>query len=113
MPAVQLNTRIDAQVKEQGDAVLLRSGYTPSQAVRSLWSFVIEHQDVPSFMKNADEVKGGVDGSRALAMEGFGLAMRLAEEKGLPFSVESAPDFETLEDEMYDEMFDEYEVSHV
>lgn len=41
----QMNTRIDAGLKEAGDAVLASLGYTPSVAVRGLWRFVVEHQD--------------------------------------------------------------------
>ena len=41
----QMNTRIDASLKEAGDAVLARMGYSPSAAVRGLWQFVVDHQD--------------------------------------------------------------------
>lgn len=41
----QMNTRIDATLKEAGDAVLARLGYSPSAAVRGLWQFVVDHQD--------------------------------------------------------------------
>ena len=41
----QMNTRIDMALKEAGDAVLARLGYSPSAAVRGLWQFVVDHQD--------------------------------------------------------------------
>ena len=41
----QMNTRIDAALKEAGDAVLARLGYSPSAAVRGLWRFVVDHQE--------------------------------------------------------------------
>lgn len=41
----QMNTRIDASLKEAGDAVLARLGYSPSAAVRGFWQFVVDHQD--------------------------------------------------------------------
>ena len=41
----QMNTRMDAALKEAGDAVLARLGYSPSAAVRGLWQFVVDHQD--------------------------------------------------------------------
>lgn len=41
----QMNTRIDAALKEAGDAVLARLGYSPSAAVRGFWQFVVDHQD--------------------------------------------------------------------
>lgn len=34
---VQMNVRMDRQLKEAGDAVLAHIGMTPSQAVRELW----------------------------------------------------------------------------
>ena len=36
---VQMNTRIDDQVKSAGDAAFAEAGYTPSQVVRAVWSF--------------------------------------------------------------------------
>ena len=33
----QFNTRLERSLKQAGDAVLKRAGYTPSQAVRALW----------------------------------------------------------------------------
>ena len=41
----QMNTRIDPALKEAGDVVLARLGYSPSAAVRGLWRFVVDHQD--------------------------------------------------------------------
>ena len=41
----QMNTRIDAPLKEAGDAVLARLGCSPSAAVRGLWQFIVDHQD--------------------------------------------------------------------
>ncbi len=35
---VQMNTRISRSLKERGDAALERAGYSPSQAVRKLWT---------------------------------------------------------------------------
>lgn len=35
--AVQMNVRIDRELKREGDAALAAAGYTPSQAVRALW----------------------------------------------------------------------------
>lgn len=41
----QMNTRIDMALREAGDAVLARLGYSPSAAVRGLWQFMVDHQD--------------------------------------------------------------------
>lgn len=47
---VQLNTRIDPMLKAGGDAVLTRNGLGPSDAIRALWVYLVEHQALPGFM---------------------------------------------------------------
>ena len=47
MSMAQMNTRIDAEVKERGDAVLAQAGYSSSQAVRAIWSFAASHAHEP------------------------------------------------------------------
>ena len=47
MQAVQMNTRLDAGLKREGDSVLADLGFTPSQAVRALWRFVVDHRERP------------------------------------------------------------------
>lgn len=37
LDTTQFNTRLERSLKQAGDAVLKRAGYTPSQAVRALW----------------------------------------------------------------------------
>ena len=50
---VQMNTRIPADLKEQGDRALERAGYTPSQAVRALWELAAQHMYEPSAVRRA------------------------------------------------------------
>ena len=45
---VQMNVRIDRQLKEAGDAVLAHLGMTPSQAVRALWEYLVVNGCMPS-----------------------------------------------------------------
>lgn len=45
---VQMNVRIDRQLKEAGDAVLAHIGMTPSQAVRALWEYLVINERMPS-----------------------------------------------------------------
>ena len=55
---VQMNTRLPADLKEQGDRALRRAGYTPSQAVRALWEMAARHEYEPRVVRNAlDERK--------------------------------------------------------
>lgn len=39
MAAVQMNVRMDSELKRTGDAVLEMAGFTPTEAVRELWGF--------------------------------------------------------------------------
>lgn len=58
MASMQMNLRIDEQVKQLGDAVLLEAGYSPTQAVRAVWSFAAAHvhepQKVRQFLQQAE-----------------------------------------------------------
>lgn len=44
MQAVQMNIRIDGDMKSSGDRVLADVGYSPSMAVRALWSFLARNE---------------------------------------------------------------------
>lgn len=50
---VQMNTRIPADLKEQGDRALEIAGYTPSQAVRALWELAAQNTYEPSVVRQA------------------------------------------------------------
>ncbi len=47
MDAVQMNIRIDRELKREGDAAFNSVGYTPSQAVRLLWKIAVSLRDRP------------------------------------------------------------------
>ena len=42
---MQMNTRIDGDVKRAGDAVFAEAGYSPSQVVREVWGFAGRNRD--------------------------------------------------------------------
>lgn len=46
--SIQMNVRIDRQLKEAGDTVLAHIGMTPSQAVRALWEYLVVNGRMPS-----------------------------------------------------------------
>ena len=70
MAMTQMNTRIDSQVKERGDAVLAQAGYSPSRAIRAVWSFAASHAHDPEAVKDfLQQAEGGADGSRTEAVE--------------------------------------------
>lgn len=70
----QLNTRLDENLKRAGNAVFARQGLNPSEVVRAVWQYAVEHQTAPDFvLRSADDS----DARLALAREGCGMAVRL------------------------------------
>lgn len=63
----QLNARIDNALKERGNRALLRAGYTPARAIRSLWAIAAENEDDPHMIEAI--LSGGCAGCIALAPE--------------------------------------------
>lgn len=47
----QMNTRIPADLKKCGDAVLAKIGYSPSAAVRALWRLAAMHESDPQVVQ--------------------------------------------------------------
>lgn len=46
--SVQMNVRLDEDLKKKGDSAFSKAGITPSEAVRALWQFAIDHASEPS-----------------------------------------------------------------
>ena len=121
MPTVQMNTRMDEELKRQGDAVFAERGYTPSQVVRAVWEYAARNQDLPPFMKDDEEASGSrtsSEAAKARADDGAGLALKVASErcgfspKAAPGATYTASEFTTwreLRDETYDERLGELE----
>ena len=61
---VQMNVRMDRQLKDAGDAVLAQIGMTPSQAVRTLWEYLVVNGHMPSKGDAAAPVSDGVEPRR-------------------------------------------------
>lgn len=61
--AGQMNIRMDSALKAQGDAVLAKAGFSPSQAVRALWDLAIGYKDKP------EQLVGVLEPSKALDEE--------------------------------------------
>ena len=106
----QMNTRIDASLKEAGDAVLARMGYSPSAAVRGLWQFVVDHQDDVVSVREVLEP----DAASALTDEAArkasaiadlrSLYVQTARELGISGSgVANLPTWDDLREDWYDE----------
>lgn len=63
----QVNARIDANLKARGDAALARAGYTPTQAVRAVWTFAACHEDDPDAVSAMLDPEGEEAEQAALA----------------------------------------------
>lgn len=109
----QMNTRIDATLKEAGDAVLARLGYSPSAAVRGLWQFVVDHQDDAASVRKV--IEPGVASAlsdesarKASAIIGLrSLYARTARELGiLGNDGADIPSWDDLREDWYDERLD-------
>lgn len=87
METVQMNTRIGAELKRSGDAVLRRNGYSPTAAVKALWEYVSAHNALPAFMPKRAADEGKERQAEALRAD-EGLACRLfADMTGLPLNL--------------------------
>lgn len=107
---VQLNTRIDPMLKAGGDAVLTRNGLGPSDAIRALWAYLVEHQTLPGFML-AD--KRELPRAKSLAEQGCGLAFSSLGLSASDFAPaeSSAEDWDAVCDDMYDAMIADMEAN--
>lgn len=106
----QMNTRIDAALKEAGDAVLARLGYSPSAAVRGLWQFVVDHQDDATSVREV--IEPGAAGAlsdeaarKASAIAGLrSLYVQTAHELGISgYNSVDLPSWDELREDWYDE----------
>lgn len=106
----QMNTRIDAALKEAGDAVLARLGYSPSAAVRGLWQFVVDHQDDAASVRkviapDAATALSDEAARKASAITGLrSLYAQTAHELGIPGNGGvDVPSWDDLREDWYDE----------
>ena len=101
MGTVQLNVRIDEDLKAAGDAVLERHGVSAVQIVREAWRYMAEHQRIPQF----DERPAGAPAPIVdIEVESqAGMAIRLAREAGLRAELESMT-YTELKESAYEEM---------
>lgn len=105
--SIQMNVRIDRQLKEAGDAVLAHLGMTPSQAVRELWQYLTENGHMPVTKKDNGEVLSDDIRSKASpshVSEGAALISNFYER----FSIQRPGSDEAFDyDELYDQMMSE------
>ena len=102
----QMNVRIPTDDKAAGDALLAKSGITPSAAIRRLWRYFAEKKSVPPFMADClpDELAQKAAADPAATPEyGLGLAARMAADAGL-----AAPSADSCYDDLKEMAFEEW-----
>ncbi len=111
MSATQMNIRLDAALKENGDMVFSQAGYTPTQAVRLLWEFAQRNVGKPEQMRELlNLLQGGEGGktqsdARKLARRTCRQRAKLYEEFGVPAPMRfSAPSDGELEDLLQEQL---------
>lgn len=104
--SIQMNVRIDRQLKEAGDTVLAHIGMTPSQAVRALWEYLVVNGCMPSksgaALSSSDMAVAASMESRAV--QGSHIVRDACLKYGIPI-----PEFSGDYDDLYEEaMADRY-----
>ena len=102
MAAVQMNVRIDEDVKARGDEVFARAGFTPSQVVRAVWEY--------AFMRASGADADEAERRRRIALAEYGAHIweNFFLDHGLPVPKRKERlDYKTLRDELYDDMLEE------
>ena len=91
-----MNTRIDRDLKREGDRVLKAAGYSPSEAVRALYRFVCVHAKEPEALRSVLLPTTNEEGEPFSEVEE--LWARFAAEVGLPPRLHD--DFLTAQEEI-------------
>lgn len=82
---VQMNVRIDDQIKRAGDEVFGAIGLTPSQVVRSVWEFAAAHHEAPEIVRSAiGQTDTASDGVAEQILEASRICERFRERFGIP-----------------------------
>ena len=109
----QMNTRIDSGLKEAGDAVLARLGYTPSAAIRGFWQYAVDHQDDTASIRSildpdaASTLSDEAARKMSATAELRSLYAYTAEVLGIADTrTEEIPSWDELRDAWYDERLD-------
>ena len=115
----QVNVRMDSELKHAGDAALAEAGWSPTQAVRALWTYAAQHKGEPDAVASVfssdrapssktDEKDGRVAHRRDLAARGPKLMEEAYRSLGMPWPPEPAGwTDEGLKEEAYAERFGE------
>ncbi len=114
----QINARIDASLKEAGDAALANAGFTPTQAVRALWLYASQHADNPrevrQLLAHEEEQRKKAESEEEkkrklkLAEEGAHLLKGAYLKMGLAWLLaDSSVSYKEMREHAYEEKYDE------
>ena len=112
----QINARIDASLKEAGDAALANAGFTPTQAIRAVWAMARKYASRPTELRErllpdeAEQKRKEEEVERArlikLAEEGPNIMKNAYMSLGLPWPPpESDLPYEELKELAYAEKY--------
>ncbi len=111
MGMTQMNVRMDAAVKNAGDAVFEQAGYTPTQIVRMLWEYAARHRSVPPLISRiieedlSDSAQTRRQARLAIANEGLRLSEAFRKRLGLSDTTPTPLDYEAIREEAYFEKY--------
>lgn len=110
-----MNVRIGSELKQAGDVVLARQGVSPSQAVRSLWEYLVMHGGIPDsltlLLRQHDFEEGLGRNGEAELPPGPALVSDFYAHLGIPEPSVGTVDYEALRDEAADEQLREWGLS--
>lgn len=90
--SVQMNTRIDRELKREGDSVLEQAGLTPTEAVRCLYELALRYRDrpqelrellAPSSQEERAAREAELERRLRVAQEGATMCQRFYDEHGI------------------------------
>lgn len=117
MSMVQMNVRIDADVKDDVDEILKRKGKNPSSVVRELWDFIRDSGDTPDLQTKSEKADKETEKQRKLKAieDGANLLSRTLKEAGLPDDGKDPFEgmtYKEIRDLMYEEKYEDYLRGH-
>lgn len=108
---VQMNVRIDADLKKQGDRAFERIGNSPSEMVRALWRYASRHANEPETLRHlVEELEGEGEGeAQDVILEPTRQGWEIMEEAYRALGITPAPLPEDDEERLayYDELKEE------
>lgn len=113
MVMTQLNVRIDTLVKDEVEQVLKQQGISTSDVIRSLWSYIADHHEIPQLETSQEHRIREERKMHKLSLiehsSGY-IQQELVKAGVVNNDVDLVEDeqYEQLHDDMYDQRLDDY-----